>query len=402
MSKDAGVTSAFDDISWADLRQRRSLKWRKYPGHVLPSWVAEMDFPLADPIKRALHDAVDRDDAGYASFEGFAEALSTFLAARLSWSVDPGHISAVPDVMAGITESLRLLTEPGDGVVINTPVYPPFFTAIADAGRVVVQAPLARSGDGYRLDFDGLRDAFAAGARCYLLCSPHNPTGLVFPRAELEQVVELARQYDVAVLADEIHAPITLPGATFTPYLSIGPQAARRAVTLTSASKSFNLPGLKCAALIATDSEVLRLTERITMDVRLRTGLFGVLAAVAAFNESGEWLDDAISCIDGNRQLLGKLLAERLPEVRYRPPEASYLAWLDFAAYGLGDNPAATLLARGDVALASGPDFGTLGAGFARLNIATSPALLTEAVDRMATAVLGDQPMERPMARSRP
>lgn len=383
------MTSAFDGISWADLRRRRSAKWRRYPDHVLPSWLAEMDFPLADPIKRALHEAVDRDDTGYASFGGYGEALSAFLAARLSWSVDPGHVSTVPDVLSGVTESLRLLTDPGDGVVINTPVYPPFFTTIADAGRVVVPSPLARDGDGYQLDIDGLRDAFGGGARAYLLCSPHNPTGLVLSRPELEQVVELARRYDVAVLADEVHAPLTLPGATFTPYLSLGPHAARRAVALTSASKSFNLPGLKCAALIAIDGEVLRLTERIPAEVRYRTGLFGVVAALAAFTECGHWLDDVISYVDGNRHLLGKLLGEQLPDVRYRPPAAGYLAWLDFSAYGLGDDPAATLLERGDVALTSGPDFGTPGAGFARLNLATSRALLTETVDRMVRAVAG-------------
>ncbi len=391
----------FDDVSLADLRRRRSIKWNRYPADVLPSWVAEMDFPLADPIKRELRAAVDRDDTGYASFGGFSEAVSSFLATRLSWTVEPTQISALPDVMAGVVESLRLLTSAGDGVVINTPVYPPFFNAIADTGRVVVEAPLARAGDGYQLDLDALRDEFAAGARGYLLCSPHNPTGVVFSRTELESVVELARRYDVAVVADEVHGPVTFPGATFTPYLALGPQAALRAVALTSASKAFNLAGLKCAALVVTDPDVLRLTERIPLDVRYRTGLFGVIAAVAAFTECAGWLDEVVDYLDDNRALLGALLADRLPGVRYRPPEASYLAWLDFSAYGLGDDPAATLLDRGRLALSAGPEFGRLGAGFARLNLATSRALLTEAVERMAVAVTG-QPTARPAASSRP
>ncbi len=381
------MTSGLDDVTWDDLRRRRSVKWRRYPDNILPSWVAEMDFPLAEPIKRALHEAIDRNDAGYVSFGGFGEAAAGFLAARLSWEVDPSHISAVPDVMAGIHESLRLLTDPGDGVVINPPVYPPFYAAIANADRVAVHSPLARDGAGYQLDLDALGEAFAAGARAYLLCSPHNPTGLVFSRAELEAVAELAARHDVAVLADEVHAPLTLPGSTFTSYLGLGSPAAARAVALTSASKAFNLAGLKCAALIATDPDVLRLTEQIPLEVRYRTGHFGLLAAVAAFTESAGWLDDVVDYVDGNRQLLGTLLADRLPGVRYRAPAATYLAWLDFTAYGLGDDPAAILLDRGGVALTPGPDFGVLGNGFARLNIATSRDLLTQAVDRMATGV---------------
>jgi cystathionine beta-lyase len=346
-----------------------------------------MDFPVAEPVKRALHEAVDRDDLGYVSFEGFAEAASTFLGDRLKWTVDPSHISGLPDVMAGVTECLRLLTAPGAGVVINTPVYPLFFTCIADAGRRVVEAPLAVDGGGYRLDLDAVEQAFRAGAGAYLLCSPHNPTGLVFSREEVAGVAALARRYDVAVIADEVHAPLTLPGATFTPYLALGPEAATRAVALTSASKAFNLAGLKCAALVTPDDQVRALTERIPLEVRYRTGLLGVLASIAAFRDGGPWHDDVLGYLDGNRRLLTDLLAERLPAVGYRPPQASYLAWLDLRAHQLGPDPAAVLLERGRVALVAGPDFGSPGEGFARLNIATSRSLLTEAVDRIVTAL---------------
>lgn len=380
--------SGFDGVDWAALSGRRSMKWQHFPPDVLPAWVAEMDFPLARPVTAALHDAIDRNDTGYASFGGFAEAVAAFVADRLAWTVDPAHISAVPDVMAGVSESLRLLTEPGAGVVVNTPVYPPFFTTIADIGRRVVEAPLARAGAAYLLDLDGLERAFASDAvQAYLLCSPHNPTGVVFARGELEAVAALARRYDVAVVADEIHAPLTLPGATFTAYLSLGAQVAPRAASLVSASKAFNLAGLKCAALVTADPEVLALTGRIPAEVRYRTGLLGVLAGIAAFREGAPWLDDVLGHLEGNRRLLGSLLADRLPEARWVPPQASYLAWLDLSAYGLGPDPSATLLQRGRVALSPGPDFGPLGAGFARLNFATSQGLLTEAVDRMAAAV---------------
>jgi cystathionine beta-lyase len=385
-------SAAFDDLSWDDLRRRRSAKWRTYPADVLPAWVAETDFPLAPPVKRALREAVERDDTGYAHFAGFPEALSQFLGERLNWAVDPAHVSGLPDVLSGVTESLRLLTEPGDGVVVNTPIYPPFFTTIANAGRQVVEAPLARHGTGYRLDLDALGSAFAAGARGYLLCSPHNPTGIVFTRAELEAVAELARRHDVAVVADEVHAPLTLAGATFTPYLAAGPQAPARAVALTSASKAFNLAGLKCAALVVADGDMLALAEKVPMEVRYRTGLLGVLAGIAAFRDGGPWLDDLLYYLDGSRRLLSDLLAERLPDVRYEPPQASYLAWLDLRAYDLGADPAAVLLERGRVALSAGPDFGRPGRGFARLNLGTSRAMLTETVDRMARAILQPAP----------
>lgn len=391
----------FDEVSWERLRERRSAKWRRFPADVLPSWIAEMDFPLAAPVKRVLREAVERDDTGYAYFDGFGDAVAAFLGERLKWDVDPADVSALPDVMAGVMESLRLLTRPGDGVVINTPVYPPFFSTIASAERQVVEVPLARDGDGYRLDLDAMEAAFAAGARGYLLCSPHNPTGVVFTPAELDAVAALARRHDVVVIADEIHAPLTLAGATFTPYLT-ATQAAPRAVALTSASKAFNLPGLKCAALVVADADMLAMSERIPLETRYRTGLFGVLATTAAFAEAGPWLDDLLGYLDGNRRLVADLLAEHLPQARYVAPQATYLAWIDLAAYDLRPDPAGLLLERGRVAVTAGPDFGRPGEGFIRLNFATSRALLTETVERIARAVNGGQPIARPTASSRP
>jgi len=381
------AAAAFDAVSWDELKQRRSAKWRHYPPDVLPSWVAEMDFPLAAPVKRALLEAIERDDTGYAYFEGFPEATAGFLAERLKWAVDPADVSALPDVMAGVTECLRRLIAPGDGVVISTPVYHPFFSAIPDAGGRVVEVPLARDGTAYSLDLDALEAAFAAGARGYLLCSPHNPTGTVFSAADLATVAGLARRYDVAIVADEIHGPLTLAGATFTPYLSLGPEAAPRAVALTSASKAFNLPGLKCAALVVADPDVLALTETIPLEVRYRTGLLGVLAAIAAFTDGGPWLDDVLDYLAGNRRLLADLLAERLPDARFQPPQATCLAWIDLSAYDLGPDPAGLLRERGQVALTAGPEFGGPGQGFVRLNFGTSRALVTEMVDRMALAI---------------
>jgi cystathionine beta-lyase len=351
---------------------------------VLPAFVAELDVPVADPVRRALHEAVDLGDLGYAEPVGLADAVAGYAASAHGWTVDPADVHLVPDVMSGLIEVVRALGDPGGAVVVNPPVYPPFFGSLPESGCRVVEAPLARDGDGYTFDLDALAAAFRAGARVHLLCSPHNPVGRVWTEAELRGVAELADRYDVLVLADEIHAPLVLPGSKHVPFATI---AADRCVTFTSASKAWNLAGLKCAVAVASGPRGREVIGRLPRELRYRAGLLGVVASVAAFTEGGPWLDALLTHLDRNRQLLADLLAERLPDVVHRPPEASYLSWLDLSAYGLGDDPARVLLERGRVALEPGPHFGRQGAGFARLNIGTSRALLTEAVDRMAAAL---------------
>jgi cystathionine beta-lyase len=381
------LLAAFDAVSLAELGQRTSAKWSKYPPDVLPAWVAELDVPLAEPIRRALHEAVELGDAGYTEPAGLPAAFAKFAGPRLGWTVDPEQVHLVPDVMAGVAEVLRVGTPAGAGVVINPPVYPPFFDTVEEVGRAVVEVPLARSAAGWELDLDGLAAAFRAGASAYLLCSPHNPTGRVWAAAELHRVAELAERYGVLVLSDEIHAPLTLAGARHTSYLALGGAAAEHGVVLSSASKAWNVPGLKCAVAVTASARTRELLARLPVEVRYRAGIFGVRAGVAAFSDDGPWLDALQVHLDRNRRLLADLLAERLPEIRYLPPEASYLAWLDCTGLGLGADPAAVFLDRGRVALERGLAFGRPGAGFARLNIGTSRALMTEAVDRMAIAV---------------
>jgi len=387
----SGDPSPFDDLALDRLRQRRSAKWAAYPADVLPAWVAEMDFPIAEPIKRALRDAIDLDDCGYARPHALREAFAAFAAGRFDWTVDPARVIAVPEVMIGVGEVLRLVTTPGDQVVVNPPVYPPFFATIAEVERRVVEVPLARGAGGaggWALDLAGLERAFAAGARAFLFCNPHNPVGRVFEAGDVRAVAELAARYDVAVLADEIHAPLTLPGIAHTPFLSVSEALGVRAVVLTSASKGWNIPGLKCAVVVAGSPAMhdalapLRAPERLE-----RVGHLGVLGTVAAFTEGGAWLDALVAHLDRNRALLARLLADCLPEVGFVPPQAGYLAWLDCQALGLGDDPARAFLKRGRVALSRGLDFGSGGAGFARLNIGTSGELLREAVRRMRSSV---------------
>jgi cystathionine beta-lyase len=377
----------FNDCSLAELRLRRSEKWTTYPDDVLPAFVAEMDFRLAEPIRRTLAEAIARSDTGYASPKGLGEAFAGFARTWFDWSVDPRRVVLVPDVMVGAAEVLRLTTEPDSAVVINTPAYPPFFPTIAEYGRRVADVPLLRTARGWELDFDALEQAFRSGAGAYLLCNPHNPTGRVFRRDELERIAALAGRYGVVVVADENHAPLTLAGAVHTPFVSLGEGAASNAVTVTSAAKAWNLAGLKCAVVVAGSEAMRARLATLPVEVQVRAGHLGVLAAIAAFREGGPWLEGLLAHLDRNRKLLTQLLAAQLPAVGYVQPEASYLAWLDCTKLGLGANPAAHFLKHGRVALTRGLDFGPNGAGFVRLNMGTSSALLTEAVARMAAAV---------------
>ncbi|RAG84546.1 pyridoxal phosphate-dependent aminotransferase [Streptacidiphilus pinicola] len=374
------------------LRRRSSVKWRAYPADVLPVWVAEMDCGLAPAVARALADAVALGDTGYPAGTGYAEALRDFAQARWGWAgIAVERTRTVPDVMRGIVEVLRLLTEPGDRVVVNCPVYPPFYAYARNAGREVVEAPLGPDG---RIDLAALKEAFREatvipGARTrsravYLLCNPHNPTGTVHRRDELEAVASLAERFGVRVVVDEIHAPLVLGGAAFVPYLGV--RGAERAFSLMSASKAWNLAGLKSAVALAGEGAVAEL-DRMPPQVEEGASHFGVIAHTAALRDGVAWLDTLLPALERNRALFAELLAEYLPAVRYRPGEGTYLAWLDCRATDLGEDPAAVFLERGRVALTGGLPFGTGGAGHARFNLATSPELITEAVHRMAASL---------------
>ncbi|MGW2046405.1 MalY/PatB family protein [Streptomyces sp. NPDC001858] len=370
-----------------ELRCRTSMKWRAYPADVLPLWVAEMDVPLAEPIVRAVTEALALGDTGYPAGTAYAEALAAFAAKRWGWDgLAVERTAIVPDVMLGVVEMLKLVTGPGDPVVVNPPVYPPFFPFVEHLDRRIAEAPLGADG---RLDLDALEEAYrravAGGGRAaHLLCSPHNPTGTVHTARELSAVAALAGRYGVRVVADEIHAPLTGAGADFVPYLAV--PGAESGLSLMSASKAWNLAGLKAALAVAGPGAAADLA-RLPEEVSHGPSHVGVLAHTAALREGTAWLDALLGGLDDNRGLLAALLAERLPGVRYRPGDATFLAWLDCRALGLGDDPAAVFLERGRVALNSGLDFGTGGAGHVRLNLATSPEILTEAVRRMAAAV---------------
>lgn len=367
-----------------ELHGRRSVKWRAHDEDVLPLWVAEMDVPLAPAIVRTLTEAVMRGDTGYAYGPEYAEALASFAATRWGWTVEPSRTELVPDVMLGVVEVLKLVTRPGDGVVINAPVYPPFHAFITHLDRQVVEAPL---GAGYRIDLKVLEACFARDdVAAFLLCNPHNPTGTVHTADELRAVTELAERHAVRVISDEIHAPLVLGGVPFVPYLSL-PEAAA-GFALLSASKAWNLAGVKAALVVAGERAAPDL-GRLPEVASHGASHLGVLAHTTALREGVDWLDAVLVGLERNRRLLAERLAAELPEVDYRPGEATYLAWLDVRGLELGDDPAAVFLERGRVALSSGKDFGMGGAGHVRLNFATRSELVIEGVRRMAAARRG-------------
>ncbi|QQC93303.1 pyridoxal phosphate-dependent aminotransferase [Streptomyces alfalfae] len=397
-------TNPLEELSLEQLRRRGSMKWRAHPADVLPLWVAEMDVLLAQPIADALHEAIADGDTGYPAGTAFAESLIGFASRRWNWDgLDVERVALIPDVMTGAVQVLRLVTDPGDPVIVNSPVYAPFYAFVEHDGRRVVEAPL---GQDLRLDLGRLEETFrrargrgGSGKVAYLISNPHNPTGTVHTVEELTAVAELARRYGVRVVADEIHAPVVLPGARFTPYLSV--PGAEDAFSLMSATKAWNLAGIKAALAVAGPAAAGDL-RRMPEEVHHGASHLGVIAHTAAFRHGDAWLDALLTGLDANRELLGRLLAEHLPGIGHTRPEGTYLAWLDCRPLGLAPEqgagetgpavvtdlagPAKLFLDRARVALSSGHIFGTGGAGHVRLNLATSQAVLTEAVTRMGRA----------------
>lgn len=372
-----------------ELRQRTSSKWRTYPDTVLPLFVAETDFALAPAITQALAEAVRTGDTGYtASTRRTEQLFAEFVERRFGWQVDRAKVRTTGDVCMGVVEILRQVIAPGDEVIVTPPVYPPFYDVIPEAGGVVRKVPLRDTGSGWELDLAGIDAALEAGARGVLLCNPHNPTGTCHSRESLAELARIARKHGAVVVSDEIHAPLAQPDGGFVPFLAVSDDAREVGFAVWSASKAFNLAGLKCALMVAAADSTFVALRTMPDEVIWRTGQFGAIAAEAAFDDvSDEWLDSLLAALDANRRLLQTLLAEHIPSARYRIPDAGYLAWIDLSDAGLGENPAKVILQEAGVALQFGPVFGDEGRGYVRLNFGTSPEIITEAVLRIAALI---------------
>lgn len=367
------------------LRQRKSTKWREYDADVLPLPVAEMDYPIAEPIIEAVTEMMRRSDAGYlGKFPELGEAFAGFAMRRWNWQVQPESIRIATDVGVATIEILRTLGSPGDRVVVMPPVYPAFYNWVKEIHFPMVEAPLIRNGVTYSIDFTAVEREFAAGAKFFIISNPHNPLGMIFTRNDLQTIAVLAEKYNVTILSDEIHAPLTYSGVTFTPFASVNDEAKERVITLTSASKSWNLAGLKCSIFFTESKELHEKLEPLVKGIRHRASLIGAVGHVAAFAHSDDWLDSAIATMEASHNFLHTLIQEKWPNVKISTPKNSYLSWIDFSETKLGEDPALEILEKARVALSSGIPFGSGGQNHARLNFATSDEILEEAINRIA------------------
>lgn len=379
----------WNELDPALLRTRRhSIKWTRYPADALPMFVAEMDFAVAPEIRRALVRAVEASDTGYLDGPGpLAAAFSGFARQRWGWEILAPHVHLATDVATGVVESIRAARPRGGRLALPTPCYPGFFEMLEELPFEVVEIPLLDPGSApAALDLAAIEREFAGerGIDAFILCNPHNPHGVPFSRDELAALARLAAEHDVFVVSDEIHAPLTHEGIVFTPFAPLAAEAGALAVTTTSASKGFNLAGAKCSVIVAADDRANHELEKLPPETVTRTSILGLHANVAAFTESIDWLDRAVAQIEANQALFARLVEDRLPGVGYRPGSAGYLAWLDLRGTGLGEHPAAAILAEARVALNDGRHFGTGGEGFARVNLACAPDTIVQGVDRIS------------------
>ena len=368
-----------------ELGKLHSSKWLRYPADVLPMHVAEMDFEVDPGVRAMLTEMVAKSDLGYLGpIPEVAEAFVGFAQRHWGWTPDAAQVRMTTDVGVGVVEVIRALSKPGDKVIINSPVYHSFYMWLDELHLTTVDAPLIHEGDLWRLDIAAIEAQFKAGARFILLSSPHNPAGRIHTLEELTAIAELSNKYNAYVLSDEIHAPLTFKEQPFIPFLSVSEAAAEVGVAVSAASKGWNIAGLKCAIIISQTEKMHEKLNELPPALHYRASLLGAFATVAAFEKGEPWLDQAIEILDENRQLIANLISARIPAVKYAMPHCSYLAWLDVSALNLGEDPGAVLIEKAKVAFNSGHIYGALGKSHVRFNFATSPAIITEAIERIA------------------
>lgn len=378
-----------DAVTLESQRAKQGIKWSRDPG-AIGAWVADMDFPPALEISAALQRLIDQDDLGYLGLDFGQQVVASFakrMAAKFQWSIDPADVVIMGDVVQGLNTAVFTLTEPGDGIAVTSPIYHPFLYAIEENGRRVVSHQLERDA-GWALDVERLAAAIDSTTSMLMFCNPHNPLGRVFTREELEPLAALVVERDLVVISDEIHADLVFDGSHI-PFASLSDAVAERTITMNSATKAFNIAGVRCSVAHFGGSTIRERFQAVPPKVLGSVSTFGMLATIAAWDDGEPWLDHVMAYLRANREHLVARITAEVPGAQVHSPEATYLAWIDCSELGLGDDPSETLLADADLALSPGAQFGDGGAGHVRLNFATSRQILDEIIDRLAAAATG-------------
>ena len=384
------------DLSW--LRRKEGIKWRRAGREVLPAWMADMDFPVAEPIGEAIAEVVQRGDVGYPAWSNWmgssplAEPFARRMDDLYGWQPQPEWVRNFSDLIQAVQVVLYLATAPGEAVAVHVPNYPPILKTIEMMGRRLVGSPMERVGDDWSFDPGRLeREVAEAGCRTLIFVNPHNPTGHVFTRDELQAIADIAIQNDMLVVSDEIFAELAYPPYRHIPLASLGPEIACRTVTLTSATKAFNLAGLRCAVAHVGANRLREALDGCPPDLFGVLDVLGVEATRAAWAKGDAWLAALMDHLRANRDLIAATLTAEAPAIGYHPPQAMFLAWLDCHRLETSTEPATFFEAKARVLLSAGEGYGPGGKGFVRLNFATSATILTEMLNRMATAVNGER-----------
>jgi cystathionine beta-lyase len=382
--------TVFDQLTEQQLRDRKTIKWNHFGPDVLPLWIAEMDFPTAPAVVDGIRACVADEEFGYPAFreDTLARATADWCRRRYGWHIAPERVRVVPDVLKGLEVVINFLTRPESPVVLPVPAYMPFFDVLQITGRQRVEIPMPQDDScRYVMDLEALDAAFAGGAGSLILCNPNNPLGTAYRDDELRAIVDIAAHHHARIIADEIHGPLVY-GRPHVAAASVSETAAQTVVTLMSASKGWNLPGLICAQVILTNEQDAREWELINKLHKMGVSTVGIRANIAAYDHGADWVDELLAYLQANRDHLAKTLPELSPGVKINTPDATYMSWVDFRALNLPTEPAQHLLSKAKVALNPGIPFGaTVGSGFARLNFATPRAILDRAINAIAAAL---------------